>query len=327
MLGTITDSDVDTLLDLHAKLSTVVRYYDRMLEERLSKAYGQHSLGGYNLPAPRQSVGPYPSLQSSAQSHSGPAETFYSGEAQPDYSRPTQPQQYQPTHQTPQQQFATYDKRASISGPSSVQYPPQQQLQRTDSWRNSVAPGQTPQFAQQNYGPAEGAPSQVGLGPQGPAQQGRLATQGPPESMGTTPTTDPNASFYFNQPQTQAQQTPSAPPSEPVNSPYPTLRQTAPYQPSLPQTPATAPAQPAQPMQPQQQPPPQQPQAPYWAHPAAAHQPVPVPAQAPPQQVQPPQAWPQAPNTAYDSYNQEAFPSAPHHAPKQPVVEEALIEL
>jgi len=295
-----------------------------MLEERLSKAYSQHSLGGYNLPPPRQSVGPYPSLQSSAPNQPGPAENFYTGEAQPDYGRP---QQYQPAHATPQPQFATYDKRASVSGPSHVQYPPQQ-IQRTESWRSVAAPGQAPQFSQQqNYAPAESAAPQVGPAS---AQQGRLAPQAPSEPLGTTPTTDPSASFYFNQPQAQAQQTPSAPPSEPMSSPYPTLRQAAPYQPSLPQTPAATPAQPSQPMQPQQQQqlPPQQPQAPYWAHPAAAHQAVPVPAQAPPQQVQPaPQAWPQAPNTAYDSYDQEAFPPAPHHAPKQPVVEEALIEL
>jgi len=293
----------------------------------LSKAYSQHSLGGYNLPAPRQSTpSAYPSLQSAPPNNAGPAENFYTGEQQHDYGRQTPQQSYapQPSHPASQLAFSSYDKRASISGPVASQYPPQQP-QRSDSWRNSIA--SPPQYGQQpSYPPNEMSPPHA-AGAGGP-QQGRLPSQPPQaEPAAIAPTSDPSAAFYFNQTPAQGQQTPSAP-SEPMQSPYPTLRQPAPYQPSLPQPPAAVPAQPAQAVPAQQQPAQpgpqqvQQPQAPYWSHPAAQHQAVPAPAQPAPQ----PQ-WPQAPNAGYQNYSQEAFPSAPHHALQQPVVEESLIEL
>ncbi|CAK7227782.1 Vacuolar protein-sorting-associated protein 27 [Sporothrix eucalyptigena] len=356
-----TMSKHDTLLDLHAKLSTVVRYYDRMLEERLSKAYNQHSLGGYNLPAPRQQQQqqpsmPYPSLQASAPplGAGGPAENFYT--QQPGAYGGPQPLQ---------PQYSGYDKRGSVVGPSAANpYP--SQPQRADSWRN----GPVPQMPPQGY--PQQPPQQTGQAPQDYLSNDPNASNAPsapPDPLASTPSADPNASYYFSNanaapgqapPQQQQAPQPSQPsqPSQPLQpqqtgpasapsdpgatSPYPILRQpsVSVYQASVPQTPGSMASVPVQ----QQQPPPQQappqqqqqqapvPSAPYWSHPASQHQQVPQqftsgpPQSLPPQQQQ--QQWPQVPANNYNNFGvQESFPSAPQHVPQQPVVEEALIEL
>ncbi len=344
---------VDTLLDLHAKLSTVVRYYDRMLEERLSKAYNQHSLGGYNIPAPRQSSMPYPSLQASAPGGAGPMESFYTGEAPPpDFGRQMAPPMYgQPL---PGAQYGSaYDKRPSMAGPATAgPYP--DVLQRTDSWRSSVAAGQAPPaYSQQPPQAQQSAPQQQ----QQPGVAGPSAPSAPSDLLASTPTADPSAAFYFGngkapagpvgvppqQPSQPPQATAAVPsaPSDAGASPYPVLRQPSVYQASVPQGPAgAAPVQAAPP--PYQQPPmpaSEPPATPYWA--AAQSQQAPQPQAPPPQQQQqqhhqqhhlqqqhlPPQmTWPQVPNN-FGGFTQESFPSAPQHVPQQPVVEEALIDL
>jgi growth factor-regulated tyrosine kinase substrate len=214
----------DTLLDLHAKLSTVVRYYDRMLEERLSNTYSQHTISGYNLPVQRQAQNIYPLIPSNMPSNmpAGPggAESFYTGNVQQEqYGRP-QPSYNYASPQT----YPTFDKRTSVANPGypgqdlhSGSYnhaPPQPQ----QSGNYSTAP----QYAQQ---PSAFAPDSGMQGStSGPAvsQPPYPTMQSPPQhQLATLPAQSPQlftqqALVSQHQPQQHPQQPPQprAPPQQ-----------------------------------------------------------------------------------------------------------------
>jgi hepatocyte growth factor-regulated tyrosine kinase substrate len=349
-------TSADALLDLHAKLSTVVRYYDRMLEERLSNTYSQHTIGGYNLPPQRPASTMYPSIASNGPAATGTAESFYTGNGQPEaYGRP---QSTYAAYGAPPQQYQQYDnRRASIASPGLPasqqpsepynQYPPQQapqqkpaQSQRTVSWQTPDPAA--PQYASQapSYPPENAPPTQQQAAPPtNPQQQAppMNAPSQPPASYGPsepvmTPSADPNAAFYYNNaaPVPQTQQAP-----EPNSQQYPPAHQSPQqYHTTIPQ-PVSPQMYARQPQKPQEQyaPPPQQQVAPPQQAPAQqqAHPPQQQRQQAsywPPQQVPqqvPQQQW-QAPPQTYTGYTQDSFPSAPHHTP-QVKVEESLIDL
>ncbi|CAH0018542.1 unnamed protein product [Clonostachys rhizophaga] len=339
-----TMSKHDTLLDLHAKLSTVVRYYDRMLEDRLSKAYSQQNLGGYNIPPPRQPSGPYPSLPSHmAGNAAAGAEGFYGHQHRASYQAPVH-QQYPPGTPQPGQppQFAYGAAPEGTPG----QYPAQAQVHRSDSWQNHAA-GSGPHY-QPNQQPAPPQPQQ-------PTQpQDQVPSAPTPQQSSALPSQDPHASYYFgSQPPTQTSSAPSAPPvpsgpSAPstvpdVNaSPYPNLPQQIQSQrgsisAQSQATPVQTPTQLAQPPQAGQGPPQQTPiQSPALPQQQQAQQPQQQPQPQAPQQYwpqQPPQQYQQPPpgaqNWAYPGYQQgNVFPSVPQHEPvRKPAQEEALIEL
>lgn len=297
------------MLDLHAKLSTVVRYYDRMLEERLSKAYSQQSLGGYNLPPPRQASGPYPSIAPGMRDfpvNAGPAEAFYTG------------QQQQPQAQ------ASYQGVPSQAYP---QYPPQASFAPYGTGSD-----QQSQQRQQPYGGPSAPQDQYQYPPSPAAYESGPRLQSPQQPAAATPSSDPQASYYFSPSSPAAQTRATAlgpgPAADATPSPYPNLQQPVQHgRSSVSGAPPAAPVQaPTQLAQPAQQQPPSQPQqlagppqgqGQYW--------PSAVPQQsAAPQQRPGPGA---APAFTYAGYGQESFPSVPQHEPlQQPAQEEALIE-
>lgn len=169
-----TMSKHDTLLDLHSKLQTAVRYYDRMLEDRLNSTY---ATGRYGQPA---HTGMYPSLASAS---TGAAENYYTGPSAPSadmYTQPSQPPQVYPGYMSPPQ-----------PNPSSTPYPEQYPNIGAGRIPQSFPPGQAP--PEQAYPQHPNAHPSQAYGTQhqqyrAPADQGHhpasyAAGQAPPDSQ------------------------------------------------------------------------------------------------------------------------------------------------
>ncbi|KAI4259099.1 MAG: hypothetical protein LQ352_000893 [Teloschistes flavicans] len=329
-----TMSKHDTLLDLHSKLATVVRYYDKMLEDRLSSTYSQHTLGGYRSQNQQPSSNIYPSIRADMHGHHVGAENYYN------MNGPPQAAMYPPLQSNPNQQ-------------------PQQQpsyTQQDGGAGDYYGSGPSPQapWPQENGQDPYRAPSFQGY-PQSPLQQKATAyyneNQAQTYQQGQDPRTIPQVTPAAHEPapqtphmshadqQASSYYQPSAPDVSP-SQPYIQSQHTsdANYAPSLPSPAQTQHIQPQSSQQqsylPQQNPPLQ--------HQSFPSQGVQQSAGPPPSHItqgnwqqtanQNPQLAPavQQPNAPYPnmhSYPAAAFPSAPQHQPQPKMVEESLIEL
>lgn len=323
-----TMSKHDSLLDLHSKLSTVVRYYDRMLEERLSNTYNTGRFGAPN----RNSM--YPNINAAPMNTHGGMESYYSGNA-PQFDNYGQPPPQ------PQGGYAGYPPGQPQQAPYPEPYPDMNRMSQY-SQQGPEAP-----YPQQPYPPQTHAPQQQYQQPQPhEVQQPQPGTQMPPQrrqsshhysqpssqyapshtsqnsnpAVSSPPPAD-RASFYYAEQQQQQQQNQ---PSSPELYAQPPPQQ---QQPQYQQQPTPYPPQ-ETPIQQQQQPPLQrQPSHSYYQQQQPQFQQAPYPPlnHPQPQQQQQQQQWPQAP-AAGAGYGQESFPTAPQHALPVPK-EESLIEL
>ncbi|KAF8540289.1 hypothetical protein BDD12DRAFT_833965 [Trichophaea hybrida] len=165
-----TMSKYETLCDLHAKLGTVVRYYDRMLEERLSYTYGRHGLGGtvpqaQYQPPPANNI--YPTVPS--------AEKYYGGggpsHAPPQSSSVPSQSQFSNYYTQPQ----AFDKATNFAGAS-----PYPQYNGYNAPPMSQPQDETP--LHQSQPPNDSSPSHLPLPsqPNGNTDQHPLPSHPPP---------------------------------------------------------------------------------------------------------------------------------------------------
>lgn len=323
---------LDTLLDLHAKLATVVRYYDRMLEERLSKTYGQLSLGGYRTNAPHTSSNMYPSIPTEPPGGQYGAEDYYGTEA--------------PLQGSTEQQPGTTSNYYPSS--SAAQF----QLNRMHPSGNPGYSGVSPRSQQRSY-PNEQPPQQA------PSFPGYL--QSPTENPNATYYSDDRRESYRQQQDPTRQSHNSAASSSHAHPPIETHSQDQPahyylngqnYATPTPQqlphpaapsfhAPLVSPVQQNQPQSPtpdaalfrpvQQSTTQQLAQQGYWPQHSPSQYHIQQEANPSGQPLAKPNVQPNLqPNLSYptmNSYSQDLFPSAPQHQPQPKVVEESLIEL
>lgn len=316
-----TMSKHDTLLDLHSKLASVVRYYDRMLEERLSNTWSD-PYGARNAHATRyqNSNGMYPNIGATMQNghQTSNPESFYTSAnsttdpyPQPQYQPQTSSNTYNTNvHNNSQSLYGQQQPPVQISNsyqPPSAQpqhytSPSYASRQRQPSSASTVSSQRTSSLSHRSTAPEYRSPTlqhqaSVPYHSHGPASNTSTHEQQPQH--------DQAASYYYqqeqapqSQPSHQSFATQGASAMDPRNLEAPLANQSSHYE-----TSAIA-AQPPANGYPQQQ--------------------YPQSTQSYPPQTQKFQANPQA--TQLPS---SAFPSAPVHqpVPSQPKAEESLIEL
>lgn len=121
----------DRLVDMHGKLSTVVRFYDQILEQRLSDTYNRHSISDYSQQQPQQQMGTGGSF--------GPSYYQQPYAPPPPVNTATHPQTYQPSAPPMTTDQSEFEAR----------YPPLPESQSQSQPQSQPQPQQTPKAAKE----------------------------------------------------------------------------------------------------------------------------------------------------------------------------------